>query len=202
MDVPGNRAIAFSRRIAYGRYRVTRRRRPTIGRKAGATLYRRRQSLAAERLRRREGRGLRTHRRGRRPTRLRAIGLRASAARQRGYGFDVPLLAGDHVTEDAGTGFVHTAPGHGREDFELWMASGRLLAERGIDTRIPYTVDENGAFTDEAPGFDGQARHHRQGREGRRQRGGHQGADRGAGADRARQAQAPISRIPGARRSR
>src|SRR5207253_242971 len=28
-----------------------------------------------------------------------------------GYDFDVPLLAGDHVTDDAGTGFVHTAPG-------------------------------------------------------------------------------------------
>jgi isoleucyl-tRNA synthetase len=72
-----------------------------------------------------------------------------------GYTFAVPLLAGDHVTEDAGTGFVHTAPGHGREDFELWTASTRLLQERGIDTRIPYTVDENGAFTDEAPGFEG-----------------------------------------------
>ena len=35
------------------------------------------------------------------------------------------------------------------------MASGRLLAERGIDTRIPYTVDENGAFTKDAPGFEG-----------------------------------------------
>ena len=35
------------------------------------------------------------------------------------------------------------------------MASGRLLHERGIDTRIPYTVDENGVFTDEAPGFEG-----------------------------------------------
>ena len=72
-----------------------------------------------------------------------------------GYDFDVPLLDGDHVTDDAGTGFVHTAPSHGREDFEIWMASGRLLHERGIDTRIPYTVDENGAFTDEAPGFEG-----------------------------------------------
>ncbi len=72
-----------------------------------------------------------------------------------GYGFVVPLLDGDHVTEDAGTGFVHTAPGHGREDFELWMANGRRLTERGIDTRIPYTVDENGALTDEAPGFEG-----------------------------------------------
>src|SRR5690606_32258878 len=30
-----------------------------------------------------------------------------------GYGFEVPLLDGEHVTDDAGTGFVHTAPGHG-----------------------------------------------------------------------------------------
>ena len=66
-----------------------------------------------------------------------------------------PLLDGDHVTDDAGTGFVHTAPGHGREDFELWTASTRLLQELGIETRIPYTVDENGAFTEEAPGFEG-----------------------------------------------
>jgi len=67
----------------------------------------------------------------------------------------VPLLAGGHVTDDTGTGFVHTAPGHGREDFEVWMANGRDLASRGISTTIPYTVDENGAFTDHAPGFTG-----------------------------------------------
>ena len=72
-----------------------------------------------------------------------------------GYGFVVPLLEGEHVTEDAGTGFVHTAPSHGREDFELWTASTRLLQERGIETRIPYTVDADGVFTDEAPGFAG-----------------------------------------------
>ncbi|MFN3672694.1 MAG: class I tRNA ligase family protein, partial [Bosea sp. (in: a-proteobacteria)] len=61
-----------------------------------------------------------------------------------GYAFDVPLLDGDHVTDEAGTGFVHTAPGHGREDFDIWMANGRMLAERGIDTHIPYTVDADG----------------------------------------------------------
>jgi isoleucyl-tRNA synthetase len=72
-----------------------------------------------------------------------------------GYQFDVPLLDGDHVTDDAGTGFVHTAPGHGREDFDIWTASTRRLNERGIDTTIPYTVDENGAFTKDAPGFEG-----------------------------------------------
>ncbi|HEX3858746.1 MAG TPA: class I tRNA ligase family protein, partial [Pseudolabrys sp.] len=62
---------------------------------------------------------------------------------------------GDHVTDDAGTGFVHTAPGHGREDFDVWTANARELEARGINTAIPYTVDENGAFTAQAPGFEG-----------------------------------------------
>ena len=45
----------------------------------------------------------------------------------KGYDFAVPLLAGEHVTDDAGTGFVHTAPGHGREDFEVWTANRAAL---------------------------------------------------------------------------
>ena len=72
-----------------------------------------------------------------------------------GYDFAVPLLVGDHVTDDAGTGFVHTAPGHGREDFDVWTANRNQLEERGINPNIPYTVDENGAFTEQAPGFTG-----------------------------------------------
>src|SRR6266446_988858 len=72
-----------------------------------------------------------------------------------GYGFTVPLLAGDHVTDETGTGFVHTAPGHGREDFDVWTSNARELAAHGINTTIPYTVAENGAFTDQAPGFTG-----------------------------------------------
>ncbi|MEJ0075499.1 MAG: isoleucine--tRNA ligase [Alphaproteobacteria bacterium] len=71
------------------------------------------------------------------------------------YDFRVPLLPGDHVTDDAGTGFVHTAPGHGREDFEVWTGSARELERRGVNSAIPYTVDENGAFTEQAPGFTG-----------------------------------------------
>ena len=72
-----------------------------------------------------------------------------------GYAFDVPLLAGEHVTEDAGTGFVHTAPGHGSEDFEIWEHSRADLDKRGIGTKIPFTVDEAGFFTKDAPGFTG-----------------------------------------------
>ncbi|WP_424628059.1 isoleucine--tRNA ligase [Bradyrhizobium sp. SYSU BS000235] len=72
-----------------------------------------------------------------------------------GYEFTVPLLAGDHVTDDTGTGFVHTAPGHGREDFDIWTANARELDARGINVTIPYTVDANGALTEQAPGFTG-----------------------------------------------
>jgi len=72
-----------------------------------------------------------------------------------GYDFDVPLLDGDHVTDDTGTGFVHTAPGHGVDDFNIWLSNGRELTARGIETRIPYTVDEDGFYTKDAPGFAG-----------------------------------------------
>ncbi|MCE7029570.1 isoleucine--tRNA ligase [Jiella avicenniae] len=69
------------------------------------------------------------------------------------YSFPVPLIAGDHVTDEAGTGFVHTAPGHGREDFDAWMDMRRDLEARGIDTQIPFTVDDDGFYTNDAPGF-------------------------------------------------
>jgi isoleucyl-tRNA synthetase len=149
--LPGNRAIAFSRRIGYGRYRVTEAPADNWA-QVGAT-YILAQSLAASvfaaaKVAAYEFLG---------EVAADELGAMVCAhpLQALGYGFVVPLLDGDHVTEEAGTGFVHTAPGHGREDFELWMANGRRLIERGIDTRIPYTVDEDGALTDEAPGFEG-----------------------------------------------
>jgi isoleucyl-tRNA synthetase len=72
-----------------------------------------------------------------------------------GYDFYVPLLDGAHVTDDAGTGFVHTAPGHGADDYNIWTANKAELDELSIKTAIPYTVDADGFFTAEAPGFTG-----------------------------------------------
>ncbi|MGD0639594.1 MAG: isoleucine--tRNA ligase [Roseiarcus sp.] len=149
--IPGNRAIAFSERIAYGLFRVLDAAEDNWAKAGDVFLVAK--TLASEVFA------------AARVTdfelvedvpadRLRELSC-AHPLHEKGYEFPVPLLAGEHVTEDTGTGFVHTAPGHGREDFELWMASGRLLAERRVDSRIPYTVDENGAFTDEAPGFAG-----------------------------------------------
>ena len=69
------------------------------------------------------------------------------AALDPGYSFAVPLLAGDHVTEEAGTGFVHTAPGHGADDYAIWIATGHR--------EIPETVDEDGAYYADVPLFGG-----------------------------------------------
>jgi isoleucyl-tRNA synthetase len=71
------------------------------------------------------------------------------AALDPGYGFDVPMLSGEHVTDDAGTGFVHTAPGHGQDDYEVWLKSGRSRAD------IPDTVDPDGAYYPTVPLFAG-----------------------------------------------
>lgn len=57
-----------------------------------------------------------------------------------------PLLPGEHVTLDAGTGCVHTAPGHGEDDFYLGQ-------KYGLDVLCP--VDGKGIMTKEAPGFEG-----------------------------------------------
>ena len=57
------------------------------------------------------------------------------------------MLSGEHVTDDAGTGFVHTAPGHGQEDYLVWLKSGRR--------DIPETVDANGAYFDSVALFAG-----------------------------------------------
>lgn len=62
------------------------------------------------------------------------------------YNRDSLVILGDHVTLDAGTGCVHTAPGHGEDDF--------VLGKRyGLDILCP--VNEKGVMTDGAPGFSG-----------------------------------------------
>ncbi len=50
---------------------------------------------------------------------------------------------------------MHTAPGHGEEDFELWGEKKSELAAMGIDTAIPKTIDEDGSFYPDVPLFAG-----------------------------------------------
>ena len=63
-----------------------------------------------------------------------------------GYEFDVPLLEGDFVTEDTGTGFVHVAPSHGQDDYEL-------ATKNGIDA--PFMLDDEGVFLPNVKVFSG-----------------------------------------------
>jgi isoleucyl-tRNA synthetase len=151
--IPGNRAISFSPKIAYGLFEVTDAPADnwakngdlliladalaeSVFKQARVTAYKKVRDIPSDTMDAIEC----------------AHPLKGLAG---GYEFTVPLLPGEHVTDDTGTGFVHTAPGHGREDFDVWMANARELESRGISTAIPYTVDENGAFTDHAPGVTG-----------------------------------------------
>ncbi|OJT96399.1 MAG: isoleucine--tRNA ligase [Rhizobium sp. 63-7] len=146
--IPGNRAIAFSSRYGYGLYEVTAAENDFGPQPGEKLIFARRlaEECAAKAkvtmnlVREIEG------------TELGAI-LCAHPLASLGYDFKVPLLDGDHVTDDAGTGFVHTAPSHGREDFDAWMANARALDARGISTKIPFTVDDAGFYTADAPGF-------------------------------------------------
>jgi len=151
--LPGNRAISFSPKISYGLYRVTES--PADNWVKIGDLLILADALVDAVFK--QARVTGHEKVGRVPASVLstmecAHPLNGISA---GYEFRVPLIAGDHVTDDTGTGFVHTAPGHGREDFEVWMENARQLTARGISTTIPYTVDENGALTDQAPGFVG-----------------------------------------------
>ncbi|MGB1176122.1 MAG: isoleucine--tRNA ligase, partial [Candidatus Puniceispirillaceae bacterium] len=64
-----------------------------------------------------------------------------------GYDHDVPMLLADYVTTEQGTGFVHIAPGHGVEDYEL------AHLEHGIP--LPDTVAEDGKLMAHLPVFAG-----------------------------------------------
>ncbi|MCC3245714.1 isoleucine--tRNA ligase [Methylocystis sp. WRRC1] len=149
--LPGNRAISFSSKIDYGLYHVTHAPENNwalpgskfiLADKLANEVFKAAKVDAYERLHDV-------------PAAMLSGLVCAHPLAHLGYDFDVPLFDGDHVTDDTGTGFVHTAPGHGREDFDIWMTNGRRLAEAGIDARIPYTVDEDGFYTKEAPGFEG-----------------------------------------------
>ena len=59
----------------------------------------------------------------------------------------VPIVLGEHVTTDAGTGCVHTAPAHGLEDFDMG---------RRYDLEVYNPVGGNGVYHPDTPVFAGQ----------------------------------------------
>ena len=63
------------------------------------------------------------------------------------YDFDVPVILGEHVTTDSGTGIVHTAPGHGQEDY---------VVGNKYNIEVANPVGANGVYLDDTPLFAGQ----------------------------------------------
>ncbi|MEO1291330.1 MAG: isoleucine--tRNA ligase [Pseudomonadota bacterium] len=141
--IPSNRGIAFGEGIKYGLYKVTEA--PADNWAVPGDLVIMADALAEEALK--KGR-VETFERVANvtPKELeKCVAKHPLAAADPFWDYDVPLLAGDFVTDDAGTGFVHCAPSHGLDDFELFVSSG--LADR-----MTFNVTEEGAFASHVPG--------------------------------------------------
>ena len=72
----------------------------------------------------------------------------ASEPEENRWDFTVPMIGADHVTDEAGTGFVHTAPSHGDDDYRIGLAHGLAMTDN---------VLEDGTFRPELPLFGGLA---------------------------------------------
>jgi len=140
--IPGNRAVAYGETIAYALIEITETAPESLGVSGEKLLFA--EALLETAL---KDAGITGHKilarfKG---SDLAELRLRHPLFGQ-GYDFDVPLLPGDHVTVEQGSGFVHTAPGHGAEDFDVGQRFG---------LEIPDTVADDGRFYDHVPLFAG-----------------------------------------------
>ena len=126
--IPGNRAIAFSPDISYGLYQIADAADGSLAR-AGEQL------LLADTLAEQVAKHAKMM-----LSRVRTVStdelkslVAAHPLRNHGYTFDVPVLPAAFVTADTGTGFVHNAPGHGEDDFELMLSLDRDYPKKNPD---------------------------------------------------------------------
>ncbi|HEY4124137.1 MAG TPA: isoleucine--tRNA ligase [Rhizomicrobium sp.] len=138
--IPGNRAVAYSDTLDYGVYEIAEAGEGAFG-KVGERIAL--ADVLADQTAKHSKITLR------RVADFKPNGLKASHPfHAQGYDFEVPLLAGEHVTADTGTGFVHTAPGHGEEDFELMLSTFAGYAAKNPDAFS--IVAEDGTLTSAA----------------------------------------------------
>ena len=152
--IPANRAVVYGPRVAYGLYRVDEAAAENWA-KPGS-LYVLADTLAAE---------VFAAARVQRFSRVRsadpaAIGRCAHPFRHMAgaggfWDFDVPMLPADYVTDDAGTGFVHTAPGHGADDYGTFLGKRAIFAACGTQ-EVPHTVGPDSAYFPDIPVFAGE----------------------------------------------
>lgn len=148
--LPANRAVAYSENISYALYEIVNAENE-FGPQAGERLI-----LAAALAEETAAKAKVTFKKVRDISPDEFAGLELEhplASFNDSYKFIVPMLAGEHVVDDAGTGFVHTAPSHGKEDFDLWISNLSALEARSINTSLPFAVADDGFFTKDAYGF-------------------------------------------------
>ncbi len=146
--IPGNRAIAFSTGISYGLYRISDAADGSLAR-AGENL------LLADTLAEQVAKHAKMM-----LSRVRTVTsdelkslVAAHPLRSLGYSFDVPVLPAAFVTADTGTGFVHNAPGHGEDDFELMLGQDRDYPRQNPDAFSLVLPD--GSYAPHVPVFAG-----------------------------------------------
>ena len=156
--IPSNKAVAYNPKIAYGLYRVDATEEESWT--AAGDLFVLADALAEDAL----GKSRVTE-----FTRLRDVTAdelaplvckHPFADMDDFWSYEVPMIDGDHVTDDAGTGFVHTAPSHGADDYECFV-------KRGWTDRMTHNVDEESRFADFVPFFAGLQVFDRKGKEGK-----------------------------------
>ncbi len=152
--IPANRGITYGAEIPYGLYRVTEAT-PDTWAKTGAR-YVLADKLAAETFQAARVTGF---------ERVKDVlpvmilecahPFRSLPAARKYWDFDVPVLPADYVTDDAGTGFVHSAPGHGLEDYGTFLGHRETYAACGM-SEVPHTLDADSAYFPDVPLFAGE----------------------------------------------
>ncbi|MEL6511390.1 MAG: isoleucine--tRNA ligase [Pseudomonadota bacterium] len=148
--IPQNRAICFGPEISYGLYEVIGRPQEcwaTIGDRYILADELAEDALGAARLEPSMYRRLDTVSAAELAGLTCAHPFRAAEGADGEWDFDVPLLPGDHVTDDAGTGFVHTAPSHGDDDYAI-----------GVKHKLPMTFNilDDSSYREDLPFFAGE----------------------------------------------
>jgi isoleucyl-tRNA synthetase len=155
--MPGNRAIAYGDDLEYGVYQVVDPREASVERGAKLVIA----TSLADTVQTHAGIGAWTQVATLKGSELAgtvaAHPFRGLAEANGYYAFDVPLLSAEYVTEDAGTGFVHTAPGHGEDDFMLGQRHG---------LEVPRTLDDEGRFYPTVELFAGKIVYNQKGKKG------------------------------------
>ncbi len=151
--IPANRAVVFGSEIEYGLYRVTEA--PADNWAKAGDRFVVADRLAAEVL---SAARVTAYERVKTvlPVMIERLAhpLRGLAGANGYWDFPVPMLPADYVTDDAGTGFVHTAPGHGADDYNTFVKH-RAVFEACGTKQVPHTVAPDSSYYPDIPVFAG-----------------------------------------------